>query len=36
MTDSAAPQDTDWGVLPDHPQRYALHNEIHARPPIPL
>ncbi|MEY3916993.1 MAG: hypothetical protein RLZZ140_556, partial [Pseudomonadota bacterium] len=20
----------------DHPQRYALHNEIHARPPIAL
>ena len=36
MTDSATPQDPDWGVLPDHPQRYALHNEIHARPPIPL
>ena len=36
MTESIASQDTDWGVLPDHPQRYALHNEIHARPPIPL
>ncbi len=36
MTDSIAPQAQDWGVLPDHPQRYALHNEIHARPPIPL
>lgn len=36
MTDSTAPQAQDWGALPDHPQRYALHNEIHARPPIPL
>jgi uncharacterized membrane-anchored protein len=36
MTDSNAHISPDLGLLPDHPQRYALHNEIHARPPIPL
>jgi uncharacterized membrane-anchored protein len=31
---SSAPSSQD--IRDDHPQRYALHNEIHARPPIAL